>query len=67
MKNPTSIDENFWSTIILIASIVFSCALNITASLLPQKHSIFLYACSDTDPMQDWQLNKLGIFQGPML
>jgi hypothetical protein len=63
MKNPMSIDENFWSTLIVVASIVFSCTMNIVATLLPQKQSIFFYACSDTDPLQDWQLKKVMLFQ----
>ena len=63
MKNPTSIDENFWATMISLSSILFSCILNTVASLLPQRYSIFLYICSDTDPTPDQGKDKLMLFQ----
>jgi len=63
MKNPTSIDENFWATVISLSSVLLSCVLNVAASLLPQRHSIFLYICSDSDPTPDLSRNKLMLFQ----
>ena len=63
MKNPTSIDENFWAQLIGTLSFIFSCILNTVAYILPQRYSIFLYTCVDADPTPDLMKEKIKIFQ----
>ena len=63
VKNPTSIDENFWAQLIATLSIIFSCILNTVAYILPQRHSIFLYTCADIDPTPHLMKEKVRVFQ----
>ena len=63
VKNPTSIDENFWAQLIATLSIIFSCILNTVAYILPQRHSIFLYTCADIDPTPHLIKEKVRVFQ----
>ena len=50
LKNPASVQDDFWSIFVAAEVVVFSFVLNISAGMLPQKHSIFYYTCADMDP-----------------
>ena len=64
LKNPASLDDDFWGTIIGIYAAVFSLIANTTLMLVPQRYSIFYYACADLDPRPD---NKHGMLFYPKL
>ena len=59
LKNPASLDDDFWGTIVGIYGAVLSLVANVALMLLPQKQSIFYYACADLDPRPDYKHGKL--------
>ena len=59
LKNPTSIDDEFWSSFIGILGTILSLIASLIAMLVPQKHSPFYYACADIDPRPDRKHGKL--------
>ena len=59
LKNPASLDDNFWGTIVGIYAAVFSLVAIIALMLVPQRHPIFYYACADLDPRPDYKHGKL--------
>ena len=59
LKNPTFIDDEFWSVFICIEGMVLTLIPSLVAMMVPQKHSFFYYACSDTDPLPDYKYGKL--------
>ena len=58
LKNPGSINDDFWSVYVCLLSVLCSSVFNFTVFLLPQKHSIFYYTCSDLDPRVHYHLEK---------
>jgi hypothetical protein len=58
LKNPASVNDDFWSLYVCLLSVLCSSVFNISVFLLPQKHSIFYYSCSDLDPTIHQHLEK---------
>jgi hypothetical protein len=58
LKNPTSVNDDFWAFFIGLLTVFFNLLLNFTVLSLPQKHSLFYYACTDIDPKVDEDLGK---------
>lgn len=63
LKNPLSVQDDFWVRFIALMSVVFSFILNISVFHLPQKLSVFYYACADIDPRPDLNLGSKMLFQ----
>ena len=58
LKNPISVNEEFWSCFIGLIVVLFSCIFNFGLLVLPQKHSLYYYACADINPEVDQHLKK---------
>lgn len=67
LKNPASVQDNFWSIFVAAEVVVFSSIFNISVLMLPQKHSIFYYACADLDPAIHSHLQKSRFNQAEVL
>ena len=59
LKNPTSLDDIFWSNFLGVLGTILNLTFNLAAMMVPQKHSIFYYACADSDPRPHYLLRKL--------
>ena len=55
--------DHFWNLFIGCLVIVLSSVLSLAAFLMPQKHSIFYYACADINPAVHQNLKKLKFSQ----
>jgi len=58
LKNPASVDDDFWSAFIGFLTIIFSSVLNLSVYIFPQRHSVHYYACGDMDPNVDAHRSK---------
>jgi hypothetical protein len=53
MKNPGSLEDDFWSCFIFLWIVGFSCILNFVRTIQPHLHSLFDYVCLDVDHSSD--------------
>jgi hypothetical protein len=55
LKNPTSLDSDFWSSFLNICIIVHTIFFHIVFHLLPGKYHISFYLCTGKDPRPAWE------------
>ena len=56
MKNPGSVQDDFWTVFISMWTFVFSFIISLVKILIPRKGIIFLYICLNSDPELDSHL-----------
>jgi hypothetical protein len=56
MKNPGSLNDDFWSFFISLWTVGFSCIFNFVRTFQPQLHIILDYICQGVNPSRDEQL-----------
>jgi len=63
LKNPASVKDDFWAFFIGLTIVLLSVVFNFSVLFLPQKFSLYYYACADLDPMADQHLKKANNMQ----
>ena len=60
LKNPAAVRDDFWHLFIGLTTVILSTVNKFSSRSLPQKYSLYYYACADLDPMKDHYLKKVN-------
>ena len=63
LKNPAAVRDDFWHLFIGLTTVILSTVNKFSSLSLPQKYSLYYYACADLDPMMDQHLKKANNMQ----
>jgi len=65
LKNPASVEDDFWALFMGLNIVLISVVFKFSVLFLPQKYSLYYYACADLDPTIS--VNFINIFSALFL